>query len=313
MVNQELKEVEIAKKDHIILQIGRTEKKNYENYCITRIYHLLNRTDVQFVTQQMLKRNDNQIALADLYLPQLDVWVEIDEGHHLNQTQDDLKRTEEILIENKTKHLEEVITINQEPYRIIVFDKSIKEINEQIDIIIKNIKNIISNLEKINKFVPWNILYEKPEYYIKKMILDTKDRPVFRTIYDLSKLFNKNYKKGCQRAWFVDKPQSKIMVWCPKLKFNESDQGKWDNFITPDGKIIYESNSKDKFGWKGYIRGYNNGYTTRYVFAKFKDSSGINMYRFRGVFELDEDETSKHKKAIWKKVRNEIDLSGYFS
>jgi len=34
------------KRDYIIKQIAKTNKKNYENYVITRIYHLINRADL---------------------------------------------------------------------------------------------------------------------------------------------------------------------------------------------------------------------------------------------------------------------------
>ena len=46
------------KKEYIANQLKRTFNKKYENYCITRIYHLLKRNDVQIITQQMFKRKD---------------------------------------------------------------------------------------------------------------------------------------------------------------------------------------------------------------------------------------------------------------
>lgn len=301
-----------ALKEYIILQLGRTEKKNYENYCLTRIYHLLNRSDVQFITQQMLKRENKNIALADLYLPQLDIWIEVDEGHHLNQSEDDIKRTKEVLkIESKKNHFEEIINVKHEPHRILIKNKSLEEINEQIDKIVEIIKKKIFILEKTNSFEPWKVVYEKPEHYIKKGYLDVIDKPAFRTIQEVSELFNKNYK-GTQRCSFEDKLGSKIRVWCPKLKFDESDKGEWDNFITSDGKTIYESSSIKKFDLQKRITLYEQGYTTRYVFAKFRDSSGTDMYRFRGIFKLNVAKTKQKKESVWEKVKERIDLSTYF-
>jgi len=46
----------MTKREYVIRQIAKTNKKNYENYVVTRIYHLLNRTDVKFVTQQYVNR-----------------------------------------------------------------------------------------------------------------------------------------------------------------------------------------------------------------------------------------------------------------
>lgn len=306
------KREEIEKAEYIANQLGKMKNKKYENYCITRIYHLLNRLDIQFVTQQMLKRGNDRIALADLYLPQLDVWVEVDESHHDKQKELDEKRTNDV-IQNKIDHLEEIISVKNRPHRINVVNKSIEEINIQIDKIVDFIKKKINKLG--DNFVPWRVTYEKPDYYIKKGCLDEKDKPAFRTIQEVSELFNKGYK-GMQRSWFRDKPNSKVTIWCPKLKFDSSDKGKWDNFITPDGEVISESDPR--VNKKEYVQGainlYNKGLTERYVFLKFRDSSGRNMYRFKGVFELDIEKTKEKEKTIWvKKKKSSIDLKQYFS
>ena len=71
----------MTKRDYIIRQIAKTNKKNYENYVVTRIYHLLNRTDLKFITQQYVNRPDGH-ALTDMYLPQLQLHIEIDESFH---------------------------------------------------------------------------------------------------------------------------------------------------------------------------------------------------------------------------------------
>ena len=88
------------KKEYIVNQLKRTFNKKYENYCITRIYHLLNRLDIQIITQQMFRRSENNIALADLYFPQLALVIEIDE-HHENQIEQDNFRTYEIIRNNE--------------------------------------------------------------------------------------------------------------------------------------------------------------------------------------------------------------------
>lgn len=63
----------LDKIDYITNQLKKTFGKKYENYCITRIYSLLNRNDIKIVTQQLFKRKGKKIALADLYLPQVNV------------------------------------------------------------------------------------------------------------------------------------------------------------------------------------------------------------------------------------------------
>lgn len=67
--------------EYIARQFSRAEKKAFEHYVVTRIWHQLDDTEIKFVTQQYVKRPDG-IALTDMYFPQLKVHVEIDEGHH---------------------------------------------------------------------------------------------------------------------------------------------------------------------------------------------------------------------------------------
>ena len=79
-IKKKQKGKDMDKIEYITNQFKKTFGKKYENYCITRIYHLLNRTDVQIITQQMFKRkNEKEIALADLYFPQINLSIEIDE------------------------------------------------------------------------------------------------------------------------------------------------------------------------------------------------------------------------------------------
>ena len=77
------KVIQMDKKEYIVNQLKRTYHKKYENYCITRIIHRLDNEYIQFITQQLFKRPDGKFALADLYFPQLNISVEIDEPHHL--------------------------------------------------------------------------------------------------------------------------------------------------------------------------------------------------------------------------------------
>ena len=116
------------KKEYIANQLKKTFGKKYENYCVTRIINKLDNLNIRFITQQMFKREGEEIALADLYFPQVNVWVEVDESQHLNQTEEDKIRTQEVIknnIRSKLKNLEEVIYIElEEPERINIFDKN---------------------------------------------------------------------------------------------------------------------------------------------------------------------------------------------
>lgn len=43
----------MVKLKYIIKQLSKTNKKNYENYVVTRIWHKLNDLDYKFVTQHV--------------------------------------------------------------------------------------------------------------------------------------------------------------------------------------------------------------------------------------------------------------------
>ena len=83
------------KKEYITNQFRKTFGKKYENYCLTRIYSLVGRDDLQIITQQLFKRK-NTIAYADLYLPQINMWIEVNEAFHNRQVVEDKLRRYEI-------------------------------------------------------------------------------------------------------------------------------------------------------------------------------------------------------------------------
>lgn len=170
------KVIQMDKKEYIVNQLKRTFHKKYENYCITRIIHKLDNEYIQFITQQLFKRPDGKFALADLYFPQLNISVEIDEPHHLTQKEADKQRTLDIIkadqeIRKKYTGIEDIILDPIEESRIEIREESsIEEINNEIDIVINKIELKISAMG--DKFVPWKNVYEPASYYIKKGFIE---------------------------------------------------------------------------------------------------------------------------------------------
>ena len=300
------------KKEYITNQLKRTFYKKYENYCITRIFHLLNRDDVQIITQQMFRRQlDGKIALADLYFPQLNLTIEIDESHHLTQKEADYNRTKETQeykkrIDEKLIALGEVIYYPLEELRIDT-TMNLDDINIKINEVIKIINEKIIKLG--DKFIPWTCVDNKPEYYIKLGIIDCKNNVSLRTIQEVSELFNKGYK-GTQRCHFRTFEGGTEYVWCPKLKLEDLDfkGNRYQNEISLDGKFIYETeeNNDDFYTYDRKCE------TRRIVFPKYKDETGTWRYKFKGVFKFNSELSKKYKKAVWEKVDDCIDLKGYF-
>ena len=80
------------KRDYLVRTFSRTTGKKYENYILTAIWHKLDRSDIQPVTQQYIKRSHGHYALVDLYFPQLRVGIECDEPYHRRQWEKDYGR-----------------------------------------------------------------------------------------------------------------------------------------------------------------------------------------------------------------------------
>lgn len=296
------------KKEYILNQFKRTFNKKYENYCITRIYTLLNRNDIQIITQQMFKRGNDCIALADLYFPQINLYVEIDESHHKNQQIADLKRKNEVeqnkkIIDEKLKNLGEVIVYPLEEKRIDV-TVSLEEINTQIDNVVEEINKKIQQLG--NRFSPWECRTPAPQDYIKLGVINTSKNVRLRTIKEVSDLFNKGYS-GYQRAVFS--VQGDYTVWCPKLKiYNKDCQSiKYDNEISNDGRFIFET---AKYNPNFYQTASDT--EKRIVFAKYKDEADCYMYKFRGVFKINREKSNKERKAVWEKFSDSYNISKLF-
>ena len=304
------------KKEYIANQLKKTFGKKYENYCVTRIINKLDNLNVRFITQQMFKRDGEEIALADLYFPQVNVWVEIDESQHLNQAEEDRIRTQEVIknnIRSKLKNLEEVVYIElEEPERINIFDKNriitIEEINKRIDDIVEKINARI--LELGDRFVPWVNIYNTADEFVKKQSIEKNDNAKFRTLQDVSELFNKGYH-GNQLAYFNVSKEDNEYAWCPKLKLNEDDfkNNLYENEISDEGVYIFESSKEknDKF-----VLDVLKTNEKRFVFAKYRDETGDFSYKFLGVYILDRNKTMNLNKRSWKKIDSKISLNKYF-
>ena len=135
----------MTKLEYVARQLSKTETKKYEHYIITRIWHLLNDLEIKPVTQQYVKRPNGR-ALTDLYFPQLNLHIEIDEKHHNYQIEKDKIREKDIF--NATSH--EILRID--------VDQNIEAINKQVDAIVVKIK---TEKAKNRKFDPWDLEKEQ--------------------------------------------------------------------------------------------------------------------------------------------------------
>ena len=307
----------MTKMEYIANQLRRASYKKYENYCITRIFHILNPKEdakIQIITQKMFKRKNGKISLADLYLPQINMIIEINERYHKNNIEKDKKRQKERddyykkLIQNKKKALEEVIEENKKliDEKIKVYSGDLKDINNKINKIIEKIKLEIKKLG--NRFKPWELNNKTYKEYINEGKINAKDDVSFKTIWEISNLFNKGYKLKSRTAYFKTSVDNE-RVWCPTLELETGDckKNRYENNICEDGSIK-EQNKENKNEYKNSA--YDN--EQRITFLRYRDDSGERRYKFKGIYKLDRKLTNKRKARIWVRCNEKVDLTKYF-
>jgi len=284
------------KKEYIKRQISRTNRKDYENYVTTRVINFLNDLDIKFITQQYIKRKEGY-ALADLYFPQINYIVEIDEMHHLDNAEADKIRDCDI---------EDAIGIT--PERIDVATNDIEGIHKRIDEIVSDIKNLVQQQRDASKWTPWRIEDEiSPDFWIQQGKISVEDKVSFYKIVDACKCMGLNYN-GYQRAGANHPYEANTLIWFPKLYENDE----WDNsYDSQEGVILTKNIKSDAERIDHVQKCIEDPVKRRIVFARVEDNLGDTKYRFRGVFEMDSDATNHDKGVVWKRVADWVNTYEY--
>lgn len=306
------------KLNYIVKTLSKTRRKDYENYVINRIWHKLDDLDIKPVSQQYVKRPNGRYALIDLYFPQLNIGIECDEFHHIQEknstgfTADEL-RTEEILSAIE----------NYEEIRIPIYDKfgnyqKIEDINKSLDEVVAIIKK---RKNEKGDFEAWT--NERDVVRAKRQgFITIHDRFFFKTNGEIRDFFNLG-TTNIQRSFYKINCE-KDHLWLPHLAIKN---GKNLISATSAGHInIYESADKilehvhyDSQTSINQIELENKSIEPfkRITFAKSRDDLGIAGYRFIGVFqktgEIEERKVNGQKIIfrVHKKVADRImsDLS----
>lgn len=281
----------MTKDEYILRSLSRISKKKWEFFIISRILHGLDDDEIEFVTQQLVRRPDGSRALTDIFFPQFDIHLEIDEPHHNNQEVEDFKREQDII--QITGHQIERIKIPDKSRTVGV----IEEVRDEVDNIIKIIKGRKQIAIKEETFIPWD--YESrysADPVIARKIVSIKDNVVFRTQVEALRCFGFS-GKGWQRGAWIIPDGTHDAVWFPRLYRH----GIWLNELTDEGKTIYERALKDDASaYEDGVRSIekqrenNSKHPDRkyIVFAKARDALGFNLLRYVGSFTMNFDETA---------------------
>jgi hypothetical protein len=264
------------KKEYVIRTLSRTKRKDYENYVVNRLYLELDDLDIKPMSQKYVKlKGEKSYRLIDLYFPQFNIGIEVDESHHLSQKEEDRLRTEDIISS----------LAGYDEKRIEIKDKTLIEINKEISEKVKYIKDKKEQTIANGTFLKWEIVDSK-EYFKTKAKITIDDDITFNTITEASNaIFETKYTMQQQAYYRIPTiKEEKIMAWFPKLAIEKegitvaASRG-WNNTLNDDKDIIIEYHEK------GINADKKMDGLTRVTFMKIKDPiTRSDGYKFLGIF-----------------------------
>lgn len=284
-----------AKLEYLENCFERICHKRTERYVLQRIWDLLGDDEVQFEFQYQIKLLNGKYALADLYLPQINVVVEVNEPfHQFTKAKDEARR-------------QEIINAIGASVCTIDCSMTIAEIHKQIDILVNSVRVKVHDAKSEKTFKPWNAedIYS-PQYYLELGKLSVVSGCYLRTIDDICALFGTQaVHRGYLRAGSAMLPNHlDVILWWPNPKSTT-----WKNDVSSDEDVIIEYPAgNDLLKCKVHAYKLTKLQEKRITFI-WDDSVG--MYRFIGIFEIDGEETLRINKAVWRRTMKEINLADY--
>ena len=288
---------EMKKLEYVVCSLSRGTKEKYENYVINAIYQKVNDSNLIIETQKEIRLSNHYRPLMDLYLPQLDIAVEVDEGYHSreDQKEHDIWREESIVSEIQGTCLGRRILF----VRVKCYGVTLEELNRRIDEVVQIIKDRISS-----RSAPliWKSHQEILEDIRKRGTIEEDD--VFDTNHEIINLVYGKSLRGWQKAMYH-------LLWFPVMSEKEEDEltsrATWQNFFNDSQSIIYErsvdsNRNADKKDW---ARKDEESRTLRIVFVKDRDTFGKSRKRFAGVYRASGWDDNMNAQ-IWKRVASEI-------
>lgn len=281
----------MTRKNFILGQLARTNRKYFENYVITRIIHGVNDPEVKYITQQYMKR-PNGYALVDLYLPQLRMYVEVNELRHQYPecvVSDAIRRADIVSSTGLTEH-------------VIEEDQDLTMVNAAVDQLVHTIQEEIRNTRQKGTFRPWNPeLDSLPEQYIKMGYIDATDDVSFRTHADACNCLGHNYRAHCSGgARHPYEPD--VLIWFPKLYRND----RWENSISDDNQTIQEREMHNETYAIEFLSNLIDSDKKRIVFAHVIGPMGKVRYRFKGLYQLNSERTKLTGYVTYERIDTRV-------
>ena len=295
------------KLDYITRLFSGLTFKRLELYVISRLWHLLNNDAIHMKSQQRIVLHRSKYALTDIYFPQVDIQVEVNEPAHYasdQRIQQDLRRTEDI--EKNTGH--RVVTIDCRGGSTLI--------HKQINALVTEINQLIDSQKQQGIFKPWdpeNQYQADPMYWKQKGEIGTFDDIGFHTIEDICQLFDvepNKIKRGYLRKGGIEWPDKPLLfLWWPSA----SRRSGWQNTYNKEDNTLTEvhgDHNKLHAHWKHLSKVPSQ----RIVFYHHTDVLGLTAYKFIGIFMNDPDRSDPKRGIVWKKIGERLNLkAGTFS
>lgn len=286
----------MSKTDYILRSLSKITKKRWEHYVINRIFHKLDDPEIEFVCQQCIRKanSSDKIYLADLFFPQLALYLEIDEEHH------DSDETKKMDAKRRLDIIEATGFIEK---RIPASNVTIEQLNTSIDEFVKLLIDTREKQKAQKKFIPWDY---SAQYTAKRHIdagfMEVGPHAIFRYHRDALECFGYSNKGHHQSgSWKLPENIVKViglsgrtMVWFPRLY----KAGVWDNELSLDGEWITEKSLEAN---NNYIEDWDY----RIVMAHSRDELNRVLYRFLGVFQIDKNKSAEGKN-VFKRIDTKV-------
>lgn len=286
-------------KDQYLLNIlTKTKHKKYEHFVVSRIIHRLCNTDIKIVSQQFVRRKSSW-ALLDLYFPQINISLEIDEPQHESENHKNLDKIRTRDIISATNLTEIRIKVRSKNGH-----KTLTELAQLTDEFISCILLKVEEAQNHGRWEPWDFENEftsKP--YLKRGYIDARENVLLRKHTDAIELFGVSLKAHRRGGWTPPEETGLGMVWFPRLYQN----AKWDNSLSDDGMIIVEKGLNNAAREQPH-KDRPNKENLRAVFARREEPFLGTLYRFLGVFSYDFEVSQKKEANVYYKVKNRIEF-----
>lgn len=292
------------KLEYLVKTFSKTTRKDYENYCINRIWSLLNRTDIKPVTQSYVRFDNGKYALIDLHFPAINYAIEIDETHHLTQQEEDKLRSKLIKEQFKTYKDKDIII------RRIDINQNLENVHKEINNIVSEINTIINNSD-INK-IKW--IEKTEDERIKELqqqgLISVNDDITFKLIEKACNLFFYD-NPPIMRGYFPLNKRDDFMMWFPEEAteslghLNTTNKQGWINKFDDSGEYITEYNINGAPINDKYPDG-----TPRITFIKTKDPlTNQQRYMFVGIYQLIKKDYKNKEKRTYQRVSTTFNLN----